>query len=205
MLWGTYCGLTFKKIYEDEICIAVMPNKFVGDSMYILKAKDLKEIFAKAPNRGRVVRMEDTGLNLTRTLEQILIIPKEELCRHYDAAFHRVRTGQTSDPWIQQPLFIPDVFFEKKIRIRYGYDDRKDGFVSVNPLSDNICTANPAYPELNILLEDLPLFWKSRISEVDTNIKIGAKFDGLKKENLPYYKYHRNPWADHSNLLCLDF
>ena len=45
MLWGTYCGLTFKKIYEDEICVAVKPSKFVGDSMYILKAKDLKEIF----------------------------------------------------------------------------------------------------------------------------------------------------------------
>ena len=23
------------------------------------------------------------------------------------------------------------------------------------------------------------------------------KLDGLKKENLPYYKYNKNPWADH--------
>ena len=197
MLWGTYCGLTFKKIYEDEICIAVKPSKFVGDSMYILKAKSLKEIFSKAPNRGRVVRMEDTGLNLSRQIEQVLIFPKEELCRHYDSSLHRVRTGQTKDPWIQPLLFIPDGFFEKNIHIRYGYDDRKDGFVSINPLFHSTCTLNPSHPELNILLNDLPLFWKSRISEVDINIEMRDKLDGLKKENLPYYKYNKNPWADH--------
>lgn len=198
MLWGTYSGLTFKKVYEDGICIAVKPNKFIGDSMYILKAKALKEIFSKAPNRGRVVRMEDTGLNLSRQIEQILIWPKEELCRHYDSAFHRVRTGQTKDPWIQQPLFIPDGFFEKNIRIRYGYDDNQDGFVSINPLFNSTCTSKLGYPELNILLEDLPLFWKGRISEVDTNIEMRDKFDDLEKENLPYYRYNKNPWADHS-------
>ena len=42
---GDILWVNFKKIYEDEICVAVKPSKFVGNSMYILKAKDLKEIF----------------------------------------------------------------------------------------------------------------------------------------------------------------
>jgi len=198
MLWGTYCGLTFKKIYEDDLCIAVKTNKFVGDSMYILKAKDLKEVFLKSPNRGRVVRMEDTGLNLSRHHEQILIIPKEEMCRHYDSQFHRPRTGMNMNSFIQEPLFIPEGFFEKNIRIRYGYDDRKNGFVNINPLYDTVCTTNSSHPDLNILLEDIPLFWKSRISNIDINIKKKASFDNLVKENLSYYKYNRDPWVDHS-------
>ena len=95
-------------------------------------------------------------------------------------------------------LFIPDRFFEKNIRIRYGYDDRKDGFVSINPLFETICTANPDHPELNIVLDDVPLFWKDRISEVDINIEMSDKVKDLKKDNFPYYKYSKNPWADHS-------
>ena len=200
MLWGTNSGVTHKKIYEDEICFGVKTNKFIGDSHFITKAKDLKEIFSKAPNRGRVVRIEDTGFNLSRQFEQILIIPKEEICRHYDSAFFRPRTGEKKDPWLQQPLFIPDGFFEKNIRIRYGYNNRQDGFVSINPLFNSICTSNPAYPELNILLQDIPLFWKKRISNIDINAETGSTFDNLIKENLSYYKYNKNPWADHSRF-----
>ena len=203
MLWGTYCGLTFKKIYEDEDCFGVKSSKFVGDSIHIFKAKDLKEIFSKSKTLGRVVRLEDTGFNLSRQFEHIQIIPKEELCRHYDGNYHRPLTGQRKFPLMQQLLFIPDGFFEKNIRIRYGYDDSQDGFVSINPLFNSTCTSNLGHPELNILLEDIPLFWKENISEIDMNNEMGSKFNKLIKEKLAYYKYNKNPWADHSKSKIL--
>ena len=52
--------------------------------------------------------------------ESIVIVPKSELCRHYDGYLH---TYSIINDFIKAstcpPLFIPNGFFEKKIKIAY--------------------------------------------------------------------------------------
>jgi hypothetical protein len=60
-------------------------------------------------------------------------------------------------------------FFEKNIKIRYGYNDRKEGWVNINPKSEYYYAYNKEGADYKFTLKELPLFWKSRISEIDSN------------------------------------
>lgn len=76
---------------------------------------------------------------------------------------------------IVPPLFIPAGFFEKKIKIRYGYSDYKKGWVNINPLIEKYSFEDSSGADLKILLEEIPLFWKKRISCLDINKNIDCK------------------------------
>ncbi len=91
------------------------------------------------------------------------IIPYRELARHFDGYSHA-----DIDINVCPPLFIPDGFFENDIKILYCSDIKKTGFVNVNPLKKNYSTVDPNGADLKCLLEDLPLFWRDRISSIET-------------------------------------
>jgi hypothetical protein len=99
--------------------------------------------------------------------EQLIIIPYKEQMRHFDGYMHQ-RIDNNTCP----SLNIPDGFFESKIKIRYGYDDYKDGWVNINPKKDNYRAYSLDGTDDKITLEDIPLFWKDRVSEIDINQKI---------------------------------
>ena len=80
-------------------------------------------------------------------------------------------------------LSIPNGFFESKIKIRYGYNDYKEGWVNINPKSNNHYAFNKNGVDYKITLEDLPLFWKDRIIEIDKNKNIN-------EEEMIQYKLH---------------
>jgi hypothetical protein len=71
-------------------------------------------------------------------------------------------------------LAIPDGFFEDKIKIRFGYDDYKQGWVNLNPML-NYKAFDKAGVDEKILVSDIPLFWKDKIIDIDENPNISEE------------------------------
>jgi hypothetical protein len=84
----------------------------------------------------------------------------KELCRHFDGYNH---VG--ADPGVIPPIAIPLGFFESEIIIKYGFDDRDTNCVNINPLKD-LVTIDPNGTDYKFVLEDIPLFWRSRIKKI---------------------------------------
>jgi hypothetical protein len=115
-----------------------------------------------------------TDLNFIRnqilnipTPKQRVIIPYREIARHYDGYFYHGITNNQAPS-----IDIPIGFFENNIKIRYGYDDRKDGWVNINPKSEYYYAYDKSGADYKFTLEEIPLFWKDRISEIDINPNI---------------------------------
>jgi hypothetical protein len=97
------------------------------------------------------------------------ISPLKEICRHFDGYQH-VNPPITNN---QCPAIdIPLGFFEKDIKIRYGYDDYKEGWTNINPKNPNYYAYDKSGTDYKFTLEDLPLIWKNRISFIDSNKNI---------------------------------
>jgi dTDP-glucose pyrophosphorylase len=181
--WGAYGNVYPKMLYETAHSYIVELNKLLIDSVHIARLGDLKWIFGDSKKEGRVIRQEDTEFYLTDAKKQIVVIPKYEFCRHYDGYMH------VADK--VPPLFIPDGFFESNIKIRYGYDEIKAGYVNINPLADKFSYQSLGGSDLKIVLADIPKFWHPRVSEWDVNPDFPKEIDrGL----LPYYLDLVNPW-----------
>ena len=59
------------------------------------------------------------------------------------------------------------------MRIRYGYDDYKEGWVNINPTAEKYSAVDKTTgADCKITLEDIPLFWTSRIKEMDINVNM---------------------------------
>ncbi len=108
---------------------------------------------------------------------QVTLIPHREICRHFDAYTH------SNLPLSVIPvMFIPEGFFSNQIKIQYGFNNRKKGFTWIHPLKEmyeNECMAinrtSNQKVDMNILLEDIPLFWKKRITLIESEIIDGKK------------------------------
>ena len=177
--WGYYRNVRKKLIYRDNHIIVTRANKVLNDSVLMFKLHHLLEIFSLTRNLGRVIRIEDTEFYIYRHNSSLLISPAYELCRHYDSYAHIIQAVP--------PLFIPNGFFQSNIRVRYGYDFAIPGWVNVNPLHHSISLDC----DLPLLLDDIPYFWKSRISRIDVNQEFIPPNDKL---SLQYYKNFFNPW-----------
>ena len=101
---------------------------------------------------------------------QTLIIPLKEICRHFDG-YHHVPAHLGGPIHNNQcpAIDIPLGFFENNIKIRYGYNDYKEGWVNINPKNNNYYAYNKSGTDYKFTLEDLPLVWKNKISIVDSN------------------------------------
>jgi hypothetical protein len=186
--WG-YFGFKFKKIVsEDELAYVTTSNIAPLDSIHIFRLDYLKKIFSSTVNKGRVIRLEDTEFCSSPDHSVIQICPKTELCRHYDGYTHLMD--------VVPPLFIPPGFFDANIKIRYGYDQRRDGWVNINP---SVSWLNSEV-DLPTLLEDVPHFWQKRISEVDVNPDFKFNVD---RNELAYYQNFSNPFRNQSKIFNL--
>ncbi len=94
--------------------------------------------------------------------KQTLITPYKEITRHFDGYAHQGITNNQSPS-----LEIPPGFFENNIKIRYGYEDRKKDWVNINPLSKNYYAHDKSGVDYKFTIEEIPLFWKNKISEID--------------------------------------
>jgi hypothetical protein len=97
-------------------------------------------------------------------IKQKIAIPYKELFRHFDGYWHQ-KISNNQCPAID----IPPGFFEQDIKIRYGYNDYKEGWVNINPKNPNYYAYDKTGTDYKFTLEDLPLVWKNRISIIDSN------------------------------------
>ena len=87
--------------------------------------------------------------------------PTKEVVRHFDGYWLHGKTSRECPP-----IIIPPGFFEGEMIIRYGFPDRDNSCVNINPLS-NLFIIDPINgTDFKFTLDDIPLFWKSRIKEI---------------------------------------
>ncbi|OGS97069.1 MAG: hypothetical protein A3H31_08375 [Gallionellales bacterium RIFCSPLOWO2_02_FULL_57_47] len=185
--WGAYGDVFPKLLYETNYSYVISLNKLLIDSLHIYRYADLKWIFGNSKNTGRVIRPEDTEFYLTKIRSHVMVVPKFEFCRHYDGYMHIADKVP--------PLFIPEGFFDANIRIRYGYENTKSGYVNINPRAICFSYQSPKGADLKIVLDDIPEFWRHRISEIDINPEFPK---ALSRLGIDYYKDLVNPWRKSS-------
>ena len=91
-----------------------------------------------------------------------VFVPLKELCRHFDGYGHTAPKIENSDCPV---LSIPMGFFEKDIKIHIG-EQKKEGYIHFNPLAPEYSAVSKSGADYKWLLEDIPFFWKDRISSI---------------------------------------
>ncbi|MBR9701886.1 hypothetical protein GOV13_03110 [Candidatus Pacearchaeota archaeon] len=160
-----------KFLEEGENYLVSLCDKGCSNSIQIVN-KNLINHWVSSKNLGSGVfrRIESMAFHPDmKRVKQILIHPKSPVCEHFDGYSHTKTSAAPIPSSLVPPLFIPAGFFENKIKIRYGYDDHKEGWVNINPLKKKYIFEEENGIDLKISLEDIPLFWKKRISKIDIN------------------------------------
>jgi hypothetical protein len=123
-----------------------------------------------------VIKRVEYGHKFVKTKNQMLICPKKEVLSHFDGYGQTKGTGCEVPSSVVPTLFLPEGFFEKKIKIAYGYPEYRKGWVNINPLKKKYSFEdNINGTDLMITLKDIPLFWKKRIKKIDINENISMK------------------------------
>lgn len=143
--------------------------------------------------KKRVIRAEDT-LNIVQVKNQIIIAPKKIVCAHFDGYEHLLlRPNEITNDQIP-PLFIPKGFFENKMKIAYGFEKYKNGWININPCAHKYSFRDTIYgTDLKLSLDQIPLFWKLHIEKIVVNPNI--RHSKLTKSSLKQQKILENPWS----------
>ena len=94
------------------------------------------------------------------------------------------------------PLFIPDNFFEGRIKIRYGFDEYSKDYVNINPGKSSYAFESYDGTDLAISIDDIPAFWKDRIESIEI-------YHDFKEVNTIYnilVQNIKNPWRNKSDF-----
>ena len=194
-LFGFTGDFDCEVLHEDEASYTVKFEHLSLLSLQIFRRSHLKKMMETAGNR-RVIRTECLGLYNYYHVPSIVIVPKEECCRHYDAYMHTsfvVKDFVTASR--VPPLFIPDGFFEGKIKIRYGFDHYDQSYVNINPLKEKYIFDSPYGTDLAVSLDKIPIFWRHRIAEFQRNPQF-KDIHGL--QDSPLLLDVINPWRTKS-------
>lgn len=184
------------KILEnsDSCLVVVKPNGYFMSGL-ILHKDLLKYIFCSHDlGDARITRLEDIQ-NFFTIQDQVVISPKKEICAHFDGYSNTFGTDNQITEDQVPPLFIPLGFFENNIKISYGYDKYREGWVNINPAKKYFSFRNKKdITDLKIGIDDIPLFWRNRISELDVNPSVNMEY--MKKKRDEYYEIFYNPWKN---------
>lgn len=110
-------------------------------------------------------------------------VPMREMCRHFDGYHHIGVMPQSLCP----PLDIPQGFFEKNIKIQYS-PTKIQGVTTIWPESKVMYAGDGIGPDLIGVMEDVPLFWRSRLG-CSLNVKTPNSY--YQKRN-DFLKAHMN-------------
>lgn len=174
--WAWYGGNLTTIIGETKTAQIIETSRFCCDSIRLYRMSSLLKVFANAKQNGRCIRLEDTGFYLTQEFHELVILPRQELCRHFDGYGLFLETTP--------PLFIPDGFFESDIKIRFGFADRKPGYVNVNPYEDYSYRGGVA--DLRCLLSELPPLWRDRISSIEIDATMEQRYRERRNDAFRY-------------------
>ena len=191
-----------KVVNETDLSLDVIkPNGYFMSGL-ILNKNLIKYLFCKYDlGNSRITRIEDLQ-GLVSINNQLVISPKKEICAHFDGHSNTYGNYAEITPDQSPPLFIPLGFFENNIKIAYGYDEYREGWVNINPAKKYFSfQSKKNRTDLKIGIDDIPLFWRHRISELDVNPK--ANMNYLQKKRNEYYDEFYNPWKNLSHRIKL--
>jgi len=136
------------------------------DSLLMMKAGRFKKYwFDTDCGEDNMYRSDSLGWQYGLKIPGTVYSPTKELIRHYDGYSHVGKLLGTIAP----PLYVPHGFFENDMRVRIGYPERKDGWINLYPAAERLYSIDPNGAEARWTEEDIPLFWKSHILELDVN------------------------------------
>ncbi|MFH1311448.1 MAG: hypothetical protein ABIH65_03525, partial [Nanoarchaeota archaeon] len=170
---------TSKILEENEDLIVSEYLKGYFSSMQIAN-KNLFNywVYSKIPESAPIWRLEDVHKYIPQKKRerQVLVLPKKDICAHFDGYSHNKGKGYLVPSSLIPPLFIPPGFFNKKIKIAYGYNAYRKDWVNINPLKEKYAFENPENgTDLMITPEQIPIFWRNRIQKIDINPKANLK------------------------------
>jgi len=184
---------------EDKECFSTIYPKGQYFSVQIVH-KDLFNFwFFSGNSKSALVRRSDDLEPFVRIKNQVVIIPKKEICAHYDGDIFPKKIGWTVPKNLFVPSFIPPGFFKKNIKIAFGYDKYRKGWVNINPsLEKYSFEEGKNIIDLKIGLEDIPLFWKEKIKKIDVNPKLDKEKikNAIERRNYDI----RNPFPKKSSV-----
>jgi hypothetical protein len=152
--------------FQDTICkygLLCGSNNASNESFQIVSKQLLLSWWFDTPYHKTFRRPDENGYGVICHHQQIQYIPPKELLVHYDGY---------NIPNKYPEYIIPPGFFECDIKIRYGYSDRKNECVNINPSIPKYYNSDPNGTDYKWCLEDIPLFWQDRISDIDINHSI---------------------------------
>jgi hypothetical protein len=168
-----------KIIKETDKYFTLSLKEAWGHSIQIFNKNLLNHfIFSENLGDGTFRRIESLWKHekmKTKRVNQIMIVPKNPICEHFDGYSHTKNAEFPISTDYFPPLFIPQGFFQGKIKIRYGYSDYKEGWVNINPLGNKYRFQSKNGTDMKISIGMIPLFWKERISKIDINKNIDKR------------------------------
>jgi len=196
-------GQDIEIIEENSLATVILRHNGDNSAIQIVNKNLLKHWFdSKELGNARIIRSEDVRKN-NIAHDQIMVIPKQQVGAHFDAYSHTKGSLFETLPYQVPPLFIPNGFFDKKIKIAYGYDDYRKGWVNINPSTKKYSFEDLENgTDLKITLDDLPVFWKDKIAEIDINKKVDK--NALRLAHEKNIKAISNPWKLSSKRFELD-
>ena len=136
------------------------------DGIMMLKAGRLKQYWTRDYGDALMFKPDYLAAHHGYKCPGPVYAPTRELVRHYEGYSH-VGTGCDN---IAPPLYVPAGFFDKNMRVRIGYPERKQGWQNLYSAAEWLYNANPNGVEHRWCIEDIPLFWKDHIAELDINL-----------------------------------
>jgi len=136
------------------------------DSLLLMKAGRFKRYWFETDcGEDNMYRTDPLGWQYGYKIPGTVYSPTRELVRHYDGYSHVGELLGTIAP----PLYVPPGFLEGKMKVRVGYPERRDGWTNLYSAAERLYSIDPNGAEARWTEEDIPLFWKPYISEIDVN------------------------------------
>lgn len=142
---------------------SVCYNTGNNDALRVMKKDFFNWYVDRLPNDNIVV-FRTEHWNSIALPENVMYIPTKEQFRHFDGYGH-VGIGADYCP----PLEIPPGFFAKEIKVRYGYTQRHNDYLNINPLIDNLYAADTTGTDYKWCVNDIPAFLCPYILEYNIN------------------------------------
>jgi hypothetical protein len=136
------------------------------DSLLLMKASRFKRYWFETDcGEDNMYRSDSLGWQYGYKIPSTVYAPTRELIRHYDGYSHVGKLLGTIAP----PLYVPPGFFDKDMKVCVGYPQRRDGWTNLYSAAERLYSIDPNGVEARWCEEDIPVFWRSRISELDVN------------------------------------
>jgi hypothetical protein len=136
------------------------------DSLLLMKVSRFKRYWHETDcGEDNMYRTDPLGWQYGYKIPGTVYSPTRELIRHYDGYSHVGKLLGTIAP----PLYVPQGFFANDMKVRIGYPDRKEGWTNLYSAAERLYSIDSAGAEARWTEEDIPLFWRTRISKIDVN------------------------------------